>query len=323
MLEFQINELEAFFRKVSVREEREFERENVENKRQRYLKLSPLDRYRDDDFYRLIVDRIKEGLFKLTGSMPTGLILDVGGNTAGEATVLQQAGARFVVGDVNEIALEISKMRVNHFNLLEPGYCVLDVHCLPFADNTFDAITVIEALHHFPNYALALREINRVLKPGGQFISIEPNGLSPLRRLSEVRDRLRGTVEKSFYKGQLIRLLSRARFVDIDVEALPTGKSVWKLEEVPIYRRWLARTHGWLGENYPKYFGFFMIYSRKAGVLNTEEPCEWTEALREPGGERKVLLDQSGSRWLSEDGKSYFPVHHGIPMLMEDDRKSS
>lgn len=138
--------------------------------------------------------------------MPSGLIHDVGGNTGGEATVLQQTGARIVVGDVIEIAPEISKMRVNHFNLLEPRYCVLDVHCLPFLDSIFDAITVTNALHHFPNCALALREINRVLKPGGQSISIEPNGLSPLRRLSEIRDRLRGTFEKSFYKGQLIRL---------------------------------------------------------------------------------------------------------------------
>ena len=227
------------------------------------------------------------------------------------------------MGDVNEIALKISKMRVNHFNLLEPGYCVLDVHCFSFTSITFDAVTVIKALHHFPNYALAPREINCVLKPGGQFISTEPNGLSPLRRLSEIRDRLRVTIEKSFYKGQLIRLLNGARFGDIDVEALPTGKSAWKREKVPIYRGWLARTHGWLGENYPMYFGFFMIYSRKAGVLNTEEPCDWTEALREPGGKRKVSLGQSGSRWLSEDGKSYFPVHHGIPMLMEDEHKSS
>lgn len=314
--------LKHVFKKVSVREERDFERENVEKKRQRYLKLSPADRYRDDDFYRLKVDRIRAGLSRQSGSLPVGLILDVGGNTAGEATVLRQEGARIVVGDVNEIALEISQMRVKHFKLEEPGYCVLDVHCLPFADNTFDAITVIEALHHFPDYQVALREIHRVLKPGGQFVSIEPNGLSPLRRLSEVRDRLRGTIEKSFYKGQLTRLLGGADFVEIDVEALPTGKSAWKLEEVPIYRRWIARTHGWLGENCPRFFGFFMIYAKKAGVLEAADPLAWTDALREPGGSRKISWDGEASRWLAEDGKSYFPVHHGIPMLMEDDRKS-
>ena len=33
--------------------------------------------------------------------MPSGLILDVGENTAGKAFVLQQTGARFVVGDIN------------------------------------------------------------------------------------------------------------------------------------------------------------------------------------------------------------------------------
>ncbi|MDB4282191.1 methyltransferase domain-containing protein [Akkermansiaceae bacterium] len=313
--------LKHLFRGVNVQEERDYERGNVEAKRQRYLKLSPADRYRDDDFYRLKVDRIRTGLSRKSGELPKGYILDIGGNTAGEATVLQQEGAQFVVGDVNEIALEISKERVEHFELKKPGYCVLDVHVLPFADDSFDAITVIEALHHFPNYKVALKEIHRVLKPGGQFVSIEPNGLSPLRRLSEVRDRLRGTVEKSFYKGQLERLLGTAGFTGIDVEALPTGKSKWKMEEVPFYRRGVAKLHGWLGENYPRYFGFFMIYATKQGELEELGSADWTESLREPGGKKRITLSEDGERWMAEDGKTYFPVHHTIPMLMEDDRR--
>jgi ubiquinone/menaquinone biosynthesis C-methylase UbiE len=314
--------LRHIFRSVTVPEERDYERENVEKKRQRYLKLSPMERYQNDDFYRLKVDRIREGLSKRTGSLPSGLILDIGGNTAGEATVLQQEGASFVVGDVNEVALEISQMRVRHFGLKEPGYCVMDVHNIPFADNTFESITVIEALHHFPNYDVALKEISRVLKPGGQFFSIEPNGLSPIRRLSEIRDRLRGTIEKSFFNGQLKKLLVNAGFRGIEINALPTGKSSWKLEEVPGYRKWLARFHGWLGENYPRYFGSFIIYATKLGEYENGqlEATDWRASLREPGGRRKVLFDEQTGGWVIQGTEFYYPEHDGIPMLIEEDR---
>lgn len=45
---------------------------------------------------------------------------------------------------------------------------------LPFADNTFDKVICSEVLEHIPNYRGALREIERVLKPGGLFCASVP-----------------------------------------------------------------------------------------------------------------------------------------------------
>ncbi|MBN4055367.1 class I SAM-dependent methyltransferase [bacterium AH-315-K03] len=45
---------------------------------------------------------------------------------------------------------------------------------LPFADNTFDKIMCSEVLEHIPDFNGALKEIRRVLKPGGLFCASVP-----------------------------------------------------------------------------------------------------------------------------------------------------
>ena len=46
-----------------------------------------------------------------------------------------------------------------------------DASQLPFAENEFDAVNCCGAIHLFPDLAGTLREIKRVLKPGGRFIT--------------------------------------------------------------------------------------------------------------------------------------------------------
>ena len=50
---------------------------------------------------------------------------------------------------------------------------------LPFEDNTFDVVHSWDFLHHVPDPHKAASEINRVLKPGGRYIAVEPNLLNP------------------------------------------------------------------------------------------------------------------------------------------------
>ena len=111
--------LKHIFKRVTVEEEREFERENVSRKKSRYLKTNPMNRYRNDPYYAIKVDRTRSGIQDEEGKLPAGWLLDIGGNTAGEATVLCQEGARIVVGDINEVALDISRERVRKFAM--PG----------------------------------------------------------------------------------------------------------------------------------------------------------------------------------------------------------
>lgn len=49
---------------------------------------------------------------------------------------------------------------------------------LPFEDNTFDLVTCTEAFEHIENYHRVVREVHRILKPGGVFFVSVPNMLS-------------------------------------------------------------------------------------------------------------------------------------------------
>jgi demethylmenaquinone methyltransferase/2-methoxy-6-polyprenyl-1,4-benzoquinol methylase len=48
-----------------------------------------------------------------------------------------------------------------------------DSENLPYADNTFDAITVAFGVRNFQNFQNGLRDMMRVLKPGGQLVVLE------------------------------------------------------------------------------------------------------------------------------------------------------
>lgn len=63
-----------------------------------------------------------------------------------------------------------SKKGENHANL---SFLLSDTKRLPFRENTFDAVTVSFGMRNIPDTALALKEIDRVLKPGGKFVCLE------------------------------------------------------------------------------------------------------------------------------------------------------
>jgi ubiquinone/menaquinone biosynthesis C-methylase UbiE len=67
-----------------------------------------------------------------------------------------------------------------------------DATALPFPDATFDTINVANALHCFPDVDGALRDMRRVLKPGGTMatnVLLYPRGRWPLRAIADRLDR--------------------------------------------------------------------------------------------------------------------------------------
>ena len=106
-----------------------------------------------------------------------GVVVDVSGaidRSDPRANLITRVGVDLSLKD-----LKITRERFEHF--AEPdndaksfGLSSASALNLPFADNTFDKVICSEVLEHIPDYRGALREIERVLKPGGLFCASVP-----------------------------------------------------------------------------------------------------------------------------------------------------
>jgi ubiquinone/menaquinone biosynthesis C-methylase UbiE len=101
-------------------------------------------------------------------------VLDVGcGGGANIAKLLELVPQGFVDGiDHSPESVAMSK-KINKAELGKRCAITLgDVGNLPYADNTFDAVTAFETVYFWPDLENAFVEIRRVLKPGGTFLVV-------------------------------------------------------------------------------------------------------------------------------------------------------
>lgn len=71
----------------------------------------------------------------------------------------------------------------------------VDAQTIPFADEQFDAVIANHMLYHVPNLPQALREMARVLKPGGALYAAT-NGQQHMRELSELGRRFAAQLDR-------------------------------------------------------------------------------------------------------------------------------
>jgi ubiquinone/menaquinone biosynthesis C-methylase UbiE len=98
---------------------------------------------------------------------PQASVLDAGCGTGG--TMKRLAGAGEIYGcDYSPVALSFCRTR--GFERLAAG----DVSALPYADDSFRAAVSCDVLEHVPDDYAGLREMHRVLQPGGVLILTVP-----------------------------------------------------------------------------------------------------------------------------------------------------
>ena len=114
---------------------------------------------------------------------PNSRILEIGCGRGGFAVNLAKlfsnVYSEFYASDFSESAVEIAKdyaqeSRVEKYIKFQ----VNDIENLNYDSNSFDRIICFETIEHVPNPVEAIKELYRVLKPGGQLILTTPNYLN-------------------------------------------------------------------------------------------------------------------------------------------------
>jgi demethylmenaquinone methyltransferase/2-methoxy-6-polyprenyl-1,4-benzoquinol methylase len=101
------------------------------------------------------------------------VILDMAGGTGDIAFRMAQRGARVTVSDINADMLSVGEQRAKRRGLKGLTWKVENAEKLSFADNSFDAYTIVFGIRNVTDIPAALREARRVLKRGGRFYCME------------------------------------------------------------------------------------------------------------------------------------------------------
>ena len=99
--------------------------------------------------------------------------LDIATGGGHTARTIAPHVANVTVTDLTPKMLEKAKAFLLEQGVTNARFEVADAESLPFSDASFDRVTCRIAPHHFPDIAQAVREVARVLKPGGLFLLVD------------------------------------------------------------------------------------------------------------------------------------------------------
>lgn len=179
-----------------------------------------------DDLVRLV---------ELAGGAGTELALDVATGAGHTAAALAPHVRWVVATDRSEGMLAEARRLVASRRLANVETRWADAQDLPFDDASFDIVTCRIAPHHFDDLTTALREVARVLKPGGRYVledSVAPDDAGAARFLHEVEVMRDSTHLRTLTVAQWVESVERARLSVAHTEVARKRRD---------FESWLAR----------------------------------------------------------------------------------
>jgi ubiquinone/menaquinone biosynthesis C-methylase UbiE len=157
-------------------------------------------------------ERVCEGL--------EGRVVEIGFGSGLNVPFYPGSVASVSAVEPSDVAWKIARKRLSA-STTDVERAGLDGQSLPFDDDTFDSAISTWTLCTIPDAAQALREVSRVLKPGGSLHFVE-HGLAPDEKVQKWQNRLNGLQGKLFggcnLNRPIVSLISDAGFTIKDVD---------------------------------------------------------------------------------------------------------
>jgi ubiquinone/menaquinone biosynthesis C-methylase UbiE len=133
-------------------------------------------------------------LVQIADPKPTDEALDIASGPGTLALAFAPHVAKMVVLDLTPSMLRQAEKRAVEQGLKNLTTVEAPAEALPFPDHSFDLVMVRTAPHHFSDVQLAIREMARVVRPGGKVLIVdttspeEPGLASELNHIEKLRD---------------------------------------------------------------------------------------------------------------------------------------
>lgn len=180
-------------------------------------------------------------LISKAGLKAGSLVLDVGAGPGTYTRAIHNMGHNCFGLDYSRKVIEVAKRKGER-----ESYVQGEAYYLPFQDGAFEAVVCIGVLQSLETPAAALKEINRVLVPGGHLFLDGLNSLFWLHKLRRWKESLKGKKKKmSYYNPHYIQgEAERAGFSEARLHWLAVPEFFQRCVNHP----WQAESYlaGWL-----------------------------------------------------------------------------
>jgi ubiquinone/menaquinone biosynthesis C-methylase UbiE len=141
-------------------------------------------------------------LVKMAAPEPSDLVLDVATGTGNTALTLAPQVRKVVGLDVASAMLEQARARAEAERVRNVEFLPGSAGELPFPDGEFSLVVSRHAPHHFHRLDKFLREVSRVLKPGGRFVLSDQ--ISPSAQIADWVDQWERTRDPSHFRQRTV-----------------------------------------------------------------------------------------------------------------------